>query len=106
MNLTVPKVLVHMFAITALITQLNVSANCVSPKDKALAAIKRTPSPKEYCVQPKSISVLYAIAEIASKRPQTSKCYHELNQIYDGIHQKEVWALKGKIATVHFDKSL
>lgn len=53
------------------------------------------PSYKEYD-QLKSTSILYGIVKIASKRPQTDKCYRELNQIYDGIHRKEIWAIKGR----------
>lgn len=44
----------------------------------------------------KSTSILYGIVKIASQRPQTNKCYRELNQIYSGIHRKEIWAMKGK----------
>lgn len=47
--------------------------------------------------QLKSTSILYGIVKIASKRPQTTKCYKELNQIYSGIHHKEIWAIKGRL---------
>lgn len=47
----------------------------------------------------KSTSILYGLIKIASKRPQTNKCYQELNQIYHGIHRKEIWAIKGNFLT-------
>lgn len=53
------------------------------------------PSYKEYG-RLKSTSILYGVVSIASKRPQTNKCYQELNRIYDGIHRKEIWAMKGR----------
>lgn len=53
------------------------------------------PSYKEYD-RLKSTSILYGIVKIASDRPQVNKCYRELHQIYDGIHRKEIWAIKGK----------
>lgn len=53
------------------------------------------PSYKEYD-RLKSTSILYGVVKIASQRPQTSKCYRELNHIYDSIHRKEIWAIKGK----------
>ncbi|XP_055312462.1 O-acyltransferase like protein-like [Sitodiplosis mosellana] len=43
----------------------------------------------------KSTSILYGVVDIASNRPQaTHQCHRELKQIYDGIHRKEIWAIK------------
>lgn len=52
------------------------------------------PSFKEYD-RLKSTSILYGVAQIATQWPQQTKCSRELNQIYNGIHRKEIWAIKG-----------
>lgn len=44
--------------------------------------------------QLKSSSVLYGILKVASKREIGDTCYHELNQIYNGVHRREIWAIK------------
>lgn len=43
----------------------------------------------------KSTSILYGVVKIASQRTHENQCYRELNKIYDGIHRKEIWAIKG-----------
>lgn len=45
----------------------------------------------------KSSSILYGILKIASEREPADKCYQNLIQIYNGVHRKEIWAIKGKI---------
>lgn len=52
------------------------------------------PSFKDYD-RLKSTSILYGVVKIASQRSQTTKCYRELSHIYNGIHRKEIWAIKG-----------
>lgn len=43
-----------------------------------------------------STSVLYGVVKIASMhRQKLNQCYQELNQVYDGINRKEMWAIKG-----------
>lgn len=46
--------------------------------------------------QLKSSSLLYGILKTASKREIDDTCYRELNQIYNGLHSREIWAIKGK----------
>lgn len=52
------------------------------------------PSFKDYD-RLKSTSILYGVVKTASQRPQTNKCSRELGLIYNGIHRKEIWAIKG-----------
>lgn len=79
---------------------------CYSPTNEtsATAATATTtnkskefaPSYREYD-RLKSTSILYGVVKTAAQRSQMNdKCYRELNQIYDGIHRKEIWAIKGK----------
>lgn len=44
----------------------------------------------------KHTSVLYGLISIAERDELSERCYDELQQIYEGIRQKEVWALKGR----------
>lgn len=78
---------------------------CYSPTNETTATTTTTnkskefaPSYKEYD-RLKSTSILYGVVKIAAQRSQaetaTDKCYRELNQVYDGIHRKEIWAIKG-----------
>lgn len=53
------------------------------------------PSYKEYD-QLKTNSILYGVVKIAMDQSQQNQCYKQLNQLYDGIHRKEIWAIKGK----------
>lgn len=70
---------------------------CYSPKnDTSNGSQIATPSYKEYD-QLKTMSILYGVAKMASERQPSTQCYNELNQIYDGIHRKEIWAIKGKL---------
>lgn len=69
---------------------------CYGPLNETVNNVQAiAPSYKEYD-RLKSTSILYGIVKIASERPQVNKCYRELQQIYDGIHRKEIWAIKGK----------
>lgn len=69
---------------------------CHSPiNDTANGSDAVAPSYKEYD-QLKTTSILYGVARIATQQPQPNQCYKELNQIYAGIHRKEIWAIKGK----------
>lgn len=78
---------------------------CYSPTNEttaqaATATVNKSkefaPSYREYD-RLKSTSILYGVIKTAAQRSQMDdKCYRELNQIYDGIHRKEIWAIKGK----------
>lgn len=68
---------------------------CYSVMNETTNSFKEfAPSFKEYD-RLKSTSILYGVVKIATARQQANKCYRELNQIYDGIHRKEIWAIKG-----------
>ncbi|XP_055322371.1 O-acyltransferase like protein-like [Sitodiplosis mosellana] len=75
---------------------------CYSPTNETTATTATTtnkskefaPSYKEYD-RLKSTSILYGVVKTAAQRSQANDiCYRELNQIYDGIHRKEIWAIK------------
>ncbi|XP_062553181.1 uncharacterized protein LOC134218266 [Armigeres subalbatus] len=42
----------------------------------------------------KHSSVLYGLISIAERGELSDRCYDEMQQIYEGIKQKEIWALK------------
>ncbi|XP_055629857.1 nose resistant to fluoxetine protein 6-like [Toxorhynchites rutilus septentrionalis] len=42
----------------------------------------------------KHTSVIYGLISIAEREELSEQCYDELQQIYEGIQQKEIWALK------------
>lgn len=42
-----------------------------------------------------SASILYGILALASDQYQSNQCHRELRHIYQGIHRKEIWAIKG-----------
>lgn len=44
----------------------------------------------------KHTSVLYGLISIAERGELSDRCYDELQQISEGIRQKEIWALKGE----------
>lgn len=43
-----------------------------------------------------SSSVIYGLLSIASDTQLSERCYKHMHEIYDAIHQKETWAMKGK----------
>lgn len=47
-------------------------------------------------------SVLYGVLKVASEKEQSNTCFKELNQVYEGIHRKEIWAMKGEILLFYF----
>ncbi|XP_055307399.1 uncharacterized protein LOC129571608, partial [Sitodiplosis mosellana] len=92
MNLKVSVVLLHFFTILVPIGHNAAKSFIVAASD--IEPTELVTSHNEFD-RLKSISILYGIVDIASKRPQaTSQCHRELNQIYDGIHRKEIWAIK------------
>lgn len=42
-----------------------------------------------------SSSIVYGLLSVAAQRHEKNRCFNELNQIYEGIHRKEIWAMKG-----------
>ena len=48
----------------------------------------------------KHTSVIYGLISIAEPDELSERCYDELQQIYEGIQQKEIWALKGWLGEV------
>lgn len=70
---------------------------CYSPKKNITnQSVETMPPYKEYD-QLKTMSILYGVVKLATERQLNTQCYRELNQIYDGIHRKEIWAIKGKL---------
>lgn len=43
-----------------------------------------------------SSSILYGLLSVAAQRNEKGQCYNDMNQIYEGIQRKEIWAMKGK----------
>lgn len=61
-------------------------------------ASKSTSSHRQHFDRLASTSILYGILKTAAEQrshQQNSKCHNELNQIYEGIHRKKIWAIKG-----------
>lgn len=48
----------------------------------------------------RSYSILYSILEMASDRYEGNQCHRELIQMYNGIHRKEIWAMKGNFKCI------
>ncbi|KFB36633.1 AGAP007659-PB-like protein [Anopheles sinensis] len=46
-------------------------------------------------------SVLYGLLSIADRDGLSERCYRELQRVYDGIQQKEIWAMKDKLEKAH-----
>lgn len=46
-------------------------------------------------------SILYGILRASAEYPRTGACNRELNRMLDGIHNRELWAIKGFY--FHFD---
>lgn len=67
---------------------------CYSPTNETAIGRETMPSYKEYD-QLKTTSILYGLAKMATERVQQNQCSRELTKIYDGIHRKEIWAIKG-----------
>lgn len=70
---------------------------CYSPTNETAIGRETIPSYKEYD-QLKTSSILYGLAQIAIERAQQqqqNQCSREMKKIYDGIHRKEIWAIKG-----------
>lgn len=44
-----------------------------------------------------SSSIVYGLLKIANSKKSRNTCITELNKIYDGIHRKEIWAMKGRL---------
>lgn len=44
----------------------------------------------------KHTSVLYGLISIAERDELSERCFRELQRVYHGIQQKEIWAMKGK----------
>lgn len=42
-----------------------------------------------------SSSIIYGLLSVAAQKGERGQCYSELNQIYEGIQRKEIWAMKG-----------
>lgn len=40
-------------------------------------------------------SILYGILKASTEYPRTGECNRELNRMLDGIHNRELWAIKG-----------
>lgn len=43
-----------------------------------------------------SSSFIYGLLTIASETQLSERCYKHMHEIYDAIHRKEIWAMKGK----------
>lgn len=72
---------------------------CYSQTNETAIGRETIPSYKEYD-QLKTSSILYGLAQIATERgqqqqQQQNQCSREMKKIYDGIHRKEIWAIKG-----------
>uniref|UniRef100_A0A182SPX9 Uncharacterized protein n=1 Tax=Anopheles maculatus TaxID=74869 RepID=A0A182SPX9_9DIPT len=48
----------------------------------------------------KHTSVLYGLISIAERDELSERCYRELQRVYHGIQQKEIWAMKGSHSKV------
>lgn len=46
-----------------------------------------------------STSILYGILRASIEYPRTGECNRQLHRMLDGIHRRELWAIKG----VYFD---
>lgn len=68
---------------------------CHSSTNETAIGRETMPSYKEYD-QLKTTSILYGLAKMATERVQQNRCSRELTKIYDGIHRKEIWAIKGR----------
>lgn len=68
---------------------------CYSPTNETAIGRETMPSYKEYD-QLKTTSILYGLAKMATERGQQHQCARDLKKIYDGIHRKEIWAIKGR----------
>lgn len=42
-----------------------------------------------------SSSIIYGLLSVAAQKGEKGQCCNELNQIYEGIQRKEIWAMKG-----------
>lgn len=42
-----------------------------------------------------SSSIIYGLLSVAAQKGERGECFSELNQIYEGIQRKEIWAIKG-----------
>lgn len=42
-----------------------------------------------------SSSIIYGLVSVAAQKGESNQCFSELNQIYEGIQRKEIWAMKG-----------
>lgn len=42
-----------------------------------------------------SSSIIYGLLSVAAHKGERGQCFSELNQIYEGIQRKEIWAMKG-----------
>lgn len=40
-------------------------------------------------------SIIYGLLSVAALKGERGQCFSELNQIYEGIQRKEIWAMKG-----------
>lgn len=79
---------------------------CYSPTNETAVGRETAPTYKEYD-QLKTSSILYGLAQMAIERAQQqpqqhrNQCSRELKSFYDGIHRKEIWAIKGKGTKSH-----
>lgn len=44
-----------------------------------------------------SSSIIYGLLSVAAHKGERGQCFSELNQIYEGVQRKEIWAIKGNI---------
>lgn len=48
------------------------------------------------------LSMMYGLLTLAIQKKNNSPCYKELEQIFAGIEQKKIWAIKGLKKTNNF----
>lgn len=41
-------------------------------------------------------SVIFGLVKLANKQNFSEKCFNDMQQIYNGIQRKEIWAMKGE----------
>lgn len=51
-----------------------------------------------------SSSIIYGLLSLAAQKGDGGQCFSELNQIYEGIQRKEIWAVKGTNRLFLFNK--
>lgn len=51
---------------------------------------------KETVEEYKSLSIIYALADLASDDIVNQQCFNELAVLQHGVNDKQIWAVKGK----------